>query len=456
VESPEEISQIFDEISYGKGSTILSMVEAYLGPDRFRAGVTRYLERFRDRNTVTTDLWNALADTTGEPVAAMLGPWVDRPGHPLVRASLVPEGLRLTQERFSIGGDGDPMVWPIPLVIEVNGRTKAIRFDTAEMVEPIPEGAVVHMNPGAAGFYRVLYDTELYDRLFRVLPGRSAADRWIVLEDLAAFLPSGAVGWPVFERFARALSGASERLVVESLTYSLSTGALCFPDHAPVVDLARSFFARQFDRVGLARRPGEHPSDPAVRETVTAARVRVDAGFARDLAETFVEWDRLDAEVRGAAAVARARTEGSAGYREIRRALEKAVTEIDVLRLERALAWSSDPALIAETLALTLDGTVNRGHAASVIMQASTNPVARGVTWEWLQRSIARVDELFRGSGFLSQTLETVIPYVGLGRSEEVTRFFAEHPLAEGDRGVSKGIERLQVLEKLGRRLPRT
>ena len=455
VQSPEEISQIFDEISYGKGSALLEMMEAYLGPDRFRAGVTRYLERFRYRNTITNDLWNALSETTGEPVAAMLGPWTDRAGLPLIRATVGPAGLHLTQEKFWIGGTGDSTTWPIPLVMEVNGRTTAVRFDAPAMDLPIPEGAVVHLNPGAVGFYRVLYDAELYDRLFRVLPGRSPADRWVVLEDLAAFLPAGNVAWTTFERFARGLSGATERLVVDSLVSSLATGALAFPDHAPVVDLARTVLAGQFERVGAKRRPGEPSSDPLVRETVLSARVRVDPGFARDLSETFVEWDRLDAEVRGSAAVARARSDGASAYREIRRALEHAVTEIDTLRLERALAWSSDPSLVLETLGLSLDGTVNRGHAASVIVQASMNPAGRAVTWEWLQRELPRVDAAFRGSGFLSQTLETAIAYVGLGRRADVVRYFAEHSFPEGERGIAKGLERLEILESLGRRLPR-
>ncbi|HYA58216.1 MAG TPA: M1 family metallopeptidase [Thermoplasmata archaeon] len=454
VHRPEEISQIFDEISYGKGSALLAMFEAYLGPEKFRAGVTRYLDRFRGRNAKTSDLWGALAETTGEPVAEMLGPWVDRPGLPLVRATLEPGTLHLAQERFLLAGVGEPVPWPIPVTMEVNGRSSSVRFDGPEMRVPVPDGAVVHLNPGASGFYRVLYDAELLDRLYRVLPGRSAADRWIVLDDLSAFLPTGRVGWPSFERFARALSGAHERLVVEALVYSLGTGAICFPDHRPVLELARTFLARQFDRVGLHRHPSEPAQDAPVRESVTGARVRIDQGFARDLSETFVEWERLDAEVRGAAALARTRTEGASGYREVQRALKQAVSEIDTLRLERALAWSSDPTLVEETLGFTLNGTVNRGHAPLVIIQAATNPYGRDVTWNWLTRHLNRLDELFRGAGFLSQTLESVIPLVGLGRRAEVAQFFQGPTPSEGTRGVVKGLERLAILEMLGERLP--
>jgi tricorn protease interacting factor F2/3 len=38
VRDPEEIAQIFDEISYGKGASILRMIEGYAGKDNFRNG----------------------------------------------------------------------------------------------------------------------------------------------------------------------------------------------------------------------------------------------------------------------------------------------------------------------------------------------------------------------------------------------------------------------------------
>ena len=39
VHDPEEIEELFDEISYGKGAGILRMIEAYIGPENFRNGV---------------------------------------------------------------------------------------------------------------------------------------------------------------------------------------------------------------------------------------------------------------------------------------------------------------------------------------------------------------------------------------------------------------------------------
>ena len=44
VSSPNEIEEIFDEISYGKGGSVLRMIESYLGEETFRTGVSNYLK----------------------------------------------------------------------------------------------------------------------------------------------------------------------------------------------------------------------------------------------------------------------------------------------------------------------------------------------------------------------------------------------------------------------------
>ena len=79
---------------------ILGMLEAYLGEDRFRAGVTDYLERFRYANARTEDLWDAFARASQEPITTMIAPWIDRPGHPVVTARMDGDHLELAQRRY--------------------------------------------------------------------------------------------------------------------------------------------------------------------------------------------------------------------------------------------------------------------------------------------------------------------------------------------------------------------
>ena len=449
VERPEEIGQIFDEISYGKGSSVLAMLEGFLGPDRFRAGVTDYLHRFRFGNARTEDLWGALERVSGEPVAAIAGPWIGRAGLPRVSARLTPDGLELTQRRFAYLGAPDDPPWPIPMGIDVDGQRRRLMFDRRSMTVPVPPEATVHLNPGAVGFYRTLYAPPLDERLLAVLPDCPGADRWIVLEDLAAFLAAGEVPWERFARFASVLGRTSDRLVVESLAGTLAGLALMAPELPPVVRTSGEFFAQQFDRLGSARRAGEPSTEGVLRERVSFGRVQVDPDFATELGGRFSEWRSVDPDLRLATAVAAARSGGAEGYRALRRTLEATGSEADRPRLVRALGWTGDPGLLRESLDFGISGGVNRSYLTALVIQATQNPVGRSVVWPWFTERVDRLSELFRGSGYLPILIEHATPMMGLGRVDEVRSFFAGHPLPEGTRGVAKGLERLAIAERL-------
>ncbi|WP_411016302.1 M1 family aminopeptidase, partial [Salmonella sp. s51884] len=50
VNSPAEINEIFDRISYAKGASILRMLNNILSEDVFRSGLFRYLTHYSEGN----------------------------------------------------------------------------------------------------------------------------------------------------------------------------------------------------------------------------------------------------------------------------------------------------------------------------------------------------------------------------------------------------------------------
>ena len=101
VRSPEDCEGMFDVLTYEKGGALLRMLEQFLGPERFRAGVSHYLATHAYGNTETNDLWDAIEATTGEPVRRMMDSWIWQPGFPLIAASLDGGELVLRQQRFA-------------------------------------------------------------------------------------------------------------------------------------------------------------------------------------------------------------------------------------------------------------------------------------------------------------------------------------------------------------------
>ncbi len=108
VETPDQITEIFDSISYSKGASVLRlgtkdeymiitkcallgrMLENFMGADRFRSGISHFLQRFKYGNAKTNDLWQDLNDVAqgGINVTNIMDTWTRQMGFPLVTVSL--------------------------------------------------------------------------------------------------------------------------------------------------------------------------------------------------------------------------------------------------------------------------------------------------------------------------------------------------------------------------------
>jgi tricorn protease interacting factor F2/3 len=447
VHEAAEIGQTTDAITYGKGASVLRMMDAYLGEETFRSGVANYLRTFRFRNARTEDLWDALGLAARSDVSSVIRPWIDRSGLPVISAELTPGGLHLSQRRFSFQEAPEEAPWPIPLAVDVAGRRERHMFATRDLTIRVPQDATVHLNPGAVGFYRVRYDRALYDRLRRELPRRPALDRWIVLNDLLAFLMEGTVEWSLFETFVRNLGVTQDRVVASELVDSLTALALAAPGGREDA-LARWYLAELLRLIGTERAAGETESVGMIREDATTSLAWMDPRFAEKMGSRFPEWDRVDPDLRRAVAIGRARTGGAVGYHELRAALDRSPGESDSLRYGLGLAWSADPALVAEMLDLARTGRLNRGHIYILVAHAAMNPTGRPLVGPWLEERLPELSQIYRGSAILSYLLELTLPFSGLGRLEETRAFFREHPFPDAARGIAKGLERLEVVER--------
>src|SRR3984957_9206472 len=119
---PEEAQGMFDVLTYQKGAGVLRMLERYLGAERFRDGVRRYLQAHRFGNTETADLWDAIEAASGEPVRHIMDTWILQGGFPLVTLDgSGPGGApTLTQAPFRYAPPSGPSAigsgWSVPVL----------------------------------------------------------------------------------------------------------------------------------------------------------------------------------------------------------------------------------------------------------------------------------------------------------------------------------------------------
>ena len=161
VNSPAEIREIFDAISYDKGGCILRMLEDYVGEPNFRKGLKEYLKTFKYKNAKGQDLWDAIGKASKMPVSSMVNSWLKQPGFPLVEVIQDGNKLQIKQDRYLLDPDKKTSkgIWKIPLAIGLSNKISTSLFSKKSISIKIPKSVGFVVNYGRKGFYRVKYES---------------------------------------------------------------------------------------------------------------------------------------------------------------------------------------------------------------------------------------------------------------------------------------------------------
>ena len=116
VATPEEAEEMFDVLTYQKGSTVLRMFETFIGEENFKSGVRNYLKKYQYKNTHSTDLWNELTEASEYEINKILPTWIKQEGYPIVSVEIQDASLKLSQRKFLIDGSTDDSLWHLSLI----------------------------------------------------------------------------------------------------------------------------------------------------------------------------------------------------------------------------------------------------------------------------------------------------------------------------------------------------
>ncbi|XP_069819057.1 leucyl-cystinyl aminopeptidase isoform X2 [Dendropsophus ebraccatus] len=102
VQSPEQIEEIFDDLSYIKGASILQMLNAYLSEDVFHDCIVKYLQDHKYETTKSDGLWDSMNQVTksNPDVKNIMKTWTQQAGYPLVTVQWKGKEVSVSQERF--------------------------------------------------------------------------------------------------------------------------------------------------------------------------------------------------------------------------------------------------------------------------------------------------------------------------------------------------------------------
>ena len=457
VKNPQEIREIFDHITYNKGSAVNRMLEHYLSEKKFRAGLRKYLKRYAYKNAKTLDLWKTLEEVSGQPVRQIMAGFTQQEGYPAISVEAGKAGLEIEQKRFLFDGgkDSKKLSWTVPITLAAqDSPARSLLLKGKKMRTANPgETGWLKMNPGQTGFYRVRYSRELMDRLCDAIrDGRlEDTDALGVLDDTFSFVRSGELSASdllVLLKDFRARKDYNLWLTIGGTLGSIEN--ILGPEEASgdFHDYCRELHKEVWDYCGWDAKISDSHSDVLLRSLIIARLGHFnDRGVvqeARDRFETFAKGGTLIPNLRSAVYGIAAGHGDAPVWERFRGLYTKTDHQEEKVRLLRAFTRFREPKVIDQILEFSLSGQVRPQDAYVILAGFGSNGRARGQAWAFVKTEWKKITTMYKSGsvGLLGHILEGATG----GFSEEkdmkdVRAFFQKHPVPGTERTRSQTLE---------------
>ncbi len=446
--SPNDTQGMFDVLTYEKGGSVLRMLQQYLGDTTFRDGIRLYLTRHSYANTVTTDLWDALEEASGQPVRDIMNSFILQGGHPLVTL----ENGVIRQEPFTYGDPANKGAigdrWLVPVLTRsLDGGEVAHHLLGGE---PLTVSATlpVVVNAGGSGVFRSRYGAAELAALGPRIAELDELERATLVADSWALLFAGRVGWSDFYRIAEGLGDADEPTpwAVVATAVDHMVRALDGAARATVVEQVRALVAPQFARLGWDRRAGEGELTPQLRATIIGLMGLVvrDEGVRAEAVRRF-EANEMDGDLAGTILRVVADQDRPGDYATFLERYRGAATPQEEMRYLTSLRGFNDPATALDAAERCL--TDFRSQDGPMILPLlMSNPHTGPAVWRFLtgrwDEALARFSVSHHSRMAAGITTFFTDPVL----AGEVEAFHRAHPVPGGyPATVDQQLERLGV-----------
>ena len=462
-DTPAQIQELFDGIAYGKTAAVLRMLEAYLGPEAFRAGVNAYLQKHQYANATAVDFWDAQAKTSKKPVDQIMPTWVKQAGAPMVNVKTQCSGnstnVALSQRRYYVDrtkfDSPDDQLWQIPVCMKGSADSSAkceLLTKKEETFKLNGCSTWVLANANATGYYRVGFQPEAVRDLAKNAETKlSPGERIAVQNDIWASVRVGREPVGDYLAFAQGLQSDPSRAVMEDVLGRLNyIGEYLVSDNdrGEYQAWLRQYLAPSMKEVGWEPKAGDSDEQKILRSRLFNA-LGYDARDPQVLAEArkiadqaLADPSSVDHELAGGAFRLAALNGGPDFYDKVLANLKDAKSPEIYYNDLYTLAEFSDPALLQRTLDFAISPDVRSQDALQLIGAVLGNPAGRNLAWDFVRQHWPEMEKA--GGPFASaEVVQATSVFCDAGRRDQVTEFFAAHKVAAAERAYRQSIERI-------------
>jgi aminopeptidase N len=432
-----EIDSAFDQVTYGKGGQVVAMIAAYLGDDKFRAGVRLHLNRHAYGNATTEQFFAALAEAAHDPrVVTALKSFVDQQGVPVIHVERTANGLQVRQNRYAmLGTDIAPVTWAIPLCIRIGARQQCSLLDKPSATLDVAgaESGAIMPNAGGTGYYRFSLSDAEWRKLIAEAPALPPGEALAMTDSLWAGYRAGEVSPALLVAAAKAMaanpySGAvtdgGQRLA------GLRIRGLAPSARLPAYRrLIAGIYAPVLASLGFDPKAGAYHADDPDRQKLRTDVVTLLAGEARDAATTvklasaakmYLDGDKtaLDQSLLTAAFGAYLVSGGDGARADL---FNRLASSDDSLFREAgfsALGQSGDAGTGTWLIAHFDDNRLHSIDQLRLLMRMSDEPATRDAAFDW---TVSHYDTLVKG-GFGWRLPEVADTYCSVEKAALIER----------------------------------
>jgi aminopeptidase N len=450
-DTPDQINEMFDGISYGKAGAVLLMVENYLGEETFRKGVHNYLSAHMYGNATAEDFWGAQTETSHKPVDKIMESFVAQPGEPILTFG-EPQGnsVSVSQQRFFLSPSmkaDKAQSWSVPVCVKSSAKEDCEVLTSADQSLKVPQASFFFANATGKGYYRSAYPADVYAKIVsNVEAGLTPEERIGLLGDTWAQVRAGKVSVGDYLNLVTAIKDDSSASVVGTALSAISAIdsriAATDEEHEAIAAWVRKTFKPAYENLGQPS-SSDSPEKNELRATLFGSLGTIGKdpdviAQAKQIAAKYLTDPASVEATMGQTATAIAAINGDAAFFD---QLQKIFETSSNPQLQesalRMLAEFKDQSLERRALDYTVSGKVRNQDAPIELLIMLQGLNTRDQAWQYIQQNwdkvMAQLTEW--GGGYVVSGTGS---FCSAEARDQVQSFFAAHKVHASERTLEQ------------------
>jgi len=455
-ETPDQINEMFDAISYGKAGAVLLMVENYLGEETFRKGVHNYLAAHMYGNATAEDFWNAQTAESHKPVDKIMESFVAQPGVPILSFSAPENGsVAVSQQRFflnpSVKADR-AQSWIVPVCMKSSSASEDCEVLSAQQSLKTPQAPFFFANAEGKGYYRSTYPADVYANIVsNVETGLKPVERISLLGDVWAQVRADKMTVGDYLDLAGAVKDDTNASVISTALGEAATIdtriASTDEERDALAAWVRKNFKPAYERLGEAS-DSDTPEKKELRATLfaylgTLGKDPDVIAQARQIAEKYLANPASVEATLAQTATGIAAINGDAAFFD---QLQKTFETSENPQLQetalRLLAEFKDQSLEHRALDYTVSGKVRNQDAAIQLLLMLRGRETRDQAWQYIQQNWDKVQaQLTTSMG--AYLVGATGSFCSADARDQVESFFSTHKVPASERALVRAKDQI-------------